>query len=110
MLKVGTALALGAAGTVGLTQGIGSSIREGMMEAAFGDPNADAAFLGRNLSARYMMGSLMGGPIGTAMQYSAPSDQFMVNPVRPTMGSSVVGGVAGAALGGLAGQKHKLPV
>lgn len=109
MLKVGVPLAL-AAGAVGISKGIGSSVREGMMEAAFGDPNADAAFLGTNLSARYMLGSMMGGPIGGIMRYSAPQDQFMVNPARPTAGTTavgaVVGGGIGATVGSMLGKKY----
>jgi hypothetical protein len=102
MLKVGVPLAL-AAGAVGLAQGIGSSVREGMMETAFGDPNADAAFLGRNLSARFMLGSVMGGPVGAVMQASAPQDQFMVNPMRPTIGTSALGAIAGGGIGATVG-------
>jgi hypothetical protein len=102
MLKVGVPLAL-AAGTVGLAKGIGSSVREGMMETAFGDPNADAAFLGTNLSARYMMGSMMGGPMGAAMRYSAPQDQFMINAVAPTLGTTAVGAAVGAGAGAAIG-------
>jgi hypothetical protein len=104
MLKVGVPLAL-AAGTVGLAKGIGSSVREGMMETAFGDPNADAAFLGTNLSARYMMGSMMGGPMGAAMRYSAPQDQYMINAVAPTLGAAAVSSVAGGVVGGGIGLK-----
>lgn len=106
MLGVGRTvggLMLGGAAVAGLTQGVGTSIREGMMEAAFGDPNADAAFLGRNVSARFLMGSAIGGPIGGALQMSAPSDQFMVNPMRPTLGTTVAGGVVGAGIGGVIG-------
>lgn len=104
MLKVGVPLALGA-GLLGMSSGVGSSIREGMMETAFGDPNADAAFLGRNVSARFLLGSAMGGPLGNIMQYSAPDDQFMLNPVRPTAGSTFAGGAIGGTLGAVIGGK-----
>ena len=117
MLKVGVPLAMAAgvplalaAGVAGIFKGIGSSVREGMMETAFGDPNADAAFMGTNLSARYMLGSMMGGQIGGLMQFSAPQDQFMVNPVRPTATSTgvgaVVGGGIGATIGSMLGKKY----
>lgn len=108
MLKVGVPLAIGA-GLLGMSQGVGSSIREGMMETAFADPNADAAFLGRNLSARYMLGHAMGGSIGNIMKYSAPGDQYMINPVQPTAASTgvgaLVGGLAGGVLGSIKGPK-----
>jgi len=106
MLSVGktvAGLAIGGAAVTGLTQGVGSSIREGMMEAAFGDPNADAAFLGQNVSARFLAGSMIGGPLGAAMQYSSPRDQYMVNPMRPTLGTTVGGGVVGGTIGGVLG-------
>lgn len=102
MLKVGVPLALGA-GLLGVSKGVGSSIREGMMETAFGDPNADAAFLGKNVSARFLLGSAMGGPLGSIMQHSAPSDQFMINPVRPTAAGTFVGGAIGGTVGAVIG-------
>lgn len=107
MLKVGVPLI--GLGLLGVSQGVGSSIREGMMETAFGDPNADAAFLGRNVSARFLLGSAMGGPIGGLMQATAPSDYYAVNPVQPTAKSvgvgALVGGLAGAKVGSYKGPK-----
>lgn len=100
--KVAAIGALGAVGAMGFASRVGPSVREGAMEAAFGDPNADAAFLGRNVSARFLLGSAMGGPLGTAMQYSAPQDQFMVNPAASAgfgLGLAGVGAAAGGTLG-----------
>lgn len=45
--KLGKGVVFGGLAMAGLAKGIGSSAREGAMSAAFGDPNADQAFLGR---------------------------------------------------------------
>lgn len=101
--KTLAALGVGAAAIGGMAKGIGSSAREAMMETGFGDPNADAAFLGRNVSARFLIGSAMGGPIGGAVQMTSPQDKFMVDPIAPGLGSTVAGGVIGGTLGGVIG-------
>jgi len=97
--KAAIGIGLTAAFGMGVANRVGPAVREGAMEAAFGDPNADAAFLGRNVSARYLLGAAIGGPMGTAMQYSAPSDKFMVDPIRPTLANTTAMGVIGAGLG-----------
>lgn len=99
--KVAAIGALGAVGAMGAASKIGPSMREGAMEAAFGDPNADAAFLGKNVSARFLLGSAIGGPMGTAMRYSAPSDQFMVDPFSSSAFGAGLGGLGAVAGGGL---------
>jgi len=102
--KIGSRVALGGIATAGLLSGIGSSGREMAMETAFGDPNADRAFLGSNLSGRFILGSAMGGFTGGLLQASAPTDFGRINYVGPTgagavMGSGAVGGAVGLGLG-----------
>lgn len=93
--------ALGVAGVMGAASRIGPSVREGAMEAALGDPNADAAFLGKNVSARFLIGSAVGGPLGDVMQLSAPQDKFMVDPARGVGFAAGLAGVGAAVGGGL---------
>jgi hypothetical protein len=93
------AAGLGVLAGVGAMQSIGTSAREAMMESAFGDPNADRAFLGSNLSGRFLVGALTGGVAGGAMQLSAPSDFMKINAPAPNAGMQI----ASAGLGGLAG-------
>lgn len=107
MLGIGRKAAIGglaAAGVLGAANAIGPSVREGAMEAAFGDPNADAAFLGRNVSARFLLGSALGGPLGGAMEYSALSDKFMTDPVSSAGAGLAMAGV-GATAGGILGYR-----
>lgn len=100
-------LGLATAAVVGVAKGIGSSAREAAMDIAFDDPNADAAFLGQNVSARFLAGQAIGGSLGSALKMSAPSDQFMINPVAPSLGSSIATGGIGAGLGALGGYALK---
>jgi hypothetical protein len=100
--KIAAIGALGAAGAMGVANRVGPAMREGAMETAFGDPNADAAFLGRNVSARFLLGSAIGGPMGGAMRYSAPDDYFMVDPASSStfgMGLGALGAVGGGSIG-----------
>jgi len=109
MLKVGAAVGFGALFGLGVMNSAGKSAKEGMMEAAFGRPDADRAFLGTELSGRFLAGSIFGGPVGGLMKASAPLDYLKVNPVAPTarmqIGSTVLGGLIGGTIGGIAGGK-----
>jgi hypothetical protein len=58
------------------------AVRDGAMEAAFGDPNADAAFLGDKLSPSTLMSTAMPAPVGGT-----------------AVGMMGAGGVVGGALG-----------
>ena len=77
----GTKLLLGTALAGGMIKGIGSSPKEALLDAAFDDPNADEAFMGRPMSGRFLGAAGMGGG-GAAV------------------GMGIAGAVAGAALGG----------
>jgi hypothetical protein len=99
--KISSRVALGGIATVGVMSGIGSSGREAAMDVAFGDPNADRAFLGSNLSGRFLLGSAMGGTMGGVLQATAPIDLSRTNPPIPT--SPVATGTVGSVIGGIAG-------
>jgi hypothetical protein len=109
MIKVGAAVGFGALFGLGAMNTAGQSAKEGMMEAAFGSPDADRAFLGTELSGRFLAGSILGGPVGGLMRASAPLDYNRVYPIAPTStqqaGSTVLGGVIGGVAGGIAGKK-----
>lgn len=107
MIKVGAAVGFGALFGLGAMNSAGQSAKEGMMEAAFGSPDADRAFLGTELSGRFLAGSVLGGPIGGLMQASAPLDYMKTNPIGPTpktqLGTTVLGGAIGGLIGGMRG-------
>ena len=111
-LKVGAAVGFGALFGLGVMNSAGKSAKEGMMEAAFGSPDADRAFLGTELSGRFLAGSVFGGPIGGLMRASAPMDYLGVNPVAPTLkmqaGSTALGAAVGTAIGAFGGSMAKL--
>ena len=46
MIKVGAAVGFGALFGLGAINSSGKAVKDGMMEAAFGSPDADRAFLG----------------------------------------------------------------
>jgi len=105
MIKVGAAVGFGALFGLGAINTAGKSAKEGMMEAAFGTPDADRAFLGTELSGRFLAGSILGGPVGGLMRASAPMDYMRVNPVTPTarmqVASTGIGGLVGGVVGGI---------
>lgn len=78
------------------------------MDVAFGDPQADRAVLGTDLTAGLYAGARAPGIIGSTAR-GANAARFGVgaqNPVRSAAGIGTVGAVAGAALGyGKAGVK-----
>jgi hypothetical protein len=109
MIKAGAVVGFGALFGLGALNTAGQSAKEGMMEAAFGSPDADRAFLGTELSGRFLAGSVLGGSVGGLMRASAPLDYMKVSPVAPgpkmQAGSTVVGGIIGGIAGGFAGKK-----
>ena len=106
MIKVGATVGFGALFGLGMMSSAGKSAKEGMMEAAFGSPDADRAFLGTELSGRFLAGSILGGPVGGMMRASAPLDYLKTNPIAPTARmqatSTIAGGLVGGTLGGFA--------
>lgn len=83
---LGTKTLLGTALAAGMVKGIGSSPKEALLNAAFDDPNADEAFMGRPMSGRFLGAAGVGGA-GAAV------------------GMGVAGAVIGGALGGGAAGK-----
>ena len=103
MIKVGAAVGFGALFGLGAMNSAGKAAKEGMMEAAFGSPDADRAFLGTELSGRFLAGSILGGPVGGLMRASAPMDYMKVNPATPTARTQVASTAIGGLIGGIAG-------
>lgn len=78
--KAGIAgIAIGA-GAVGFGSSVGPAMKDAAFEAAFDDTEADRYFTGRDLDARFLAGSLMGGVGGGLLQATAPGDYFAANP------------------------------
>lgn len=101
--NIGTKALIGTAAIAGLASSIGPSAREAAMDVAFGDPNADRAFMGNNLSARFLLGAAIGGPVGVGLQATAPGDVTRMNYIAPSSevlaGGSAVGALAGGTYG-----------
>jgi hypothetical protein len=94
------AIAAGAFG-LGLLNKAAPAARDAAFDVAFDDPDADVAFMGRKMSSRFLLGTAIGGPMGGALRYSAPSDLMTVNPAIPvpTPANLIATGVASTALG-----------
>lgn len=100
--KAGVMGVAAAAGTAGMLSETVPAAQDAMFESAFGDPNADRYFTGRDLSSRFLVGSMMGGVGGGLLQASAPDDFIAANPVAGAAAVGV-GGVGGAVAGGVLG-------
>jgi hypothetical protein len=100
------------AGLLGISSVAGPASMDAAMTTAFGDSNADRYFMGGDISARFMAGSLMGGPIGGALAFSAPDDFFRkaypvdTGPIYP-MATTGILGAAGIGIGAIAGSGIK---
>jgi hypothetical protein len=90
------------AGTAGMMSETAPAMQDLAFETAFGDANADRYFTGRDLSSRFLVGSMMGGVGGGILQASSPGDFIATNPTAG-MATTALGGVAGAAIGGTIG-------
>jgi hypothetical protein len=100
-----------AAGLMGASSVAGPAAMDAAMTTAFGDSNVDRYFMGSDTSARFMAGSLMGGPMGTALALTSPSDflgthQPDLGPALP-MATTGALGAAGAGIGLAAGSGVK---
>ena len=93
--KAGAAMIIGGAATAGFAGQVAPAARDAAMDVAFGDPNADTAFLGRKLTPGSVIdANLPGGRSGTAA-------------IAATGGGAVGGGLLGAAVGGMLGKRIK---
>jgi hypothetical protein len=104
-----TAIGAGMAGAVGLgfANEVGSAAVDASMDIAFGAPDADRYFTGREISNRYLAGRLIGGPVGTAMQATDPlaAMDYAGGTAVPGATATMAGGAIGAVGGGIAGAK-----
>lgn len=78
--KAGIAGVAIGAGAVGFGSSVGPAVKDAAFEAAFNDTEADRYFTGRDLDARFLAGTLMGGVGGGMLQATAPGDYFAANP------------------------------
>lgn len=78
--KAGIAGVAIGAGAVGFGSSVGPAVKDAAFEAAFNDTEADRYFTGRDLDARFLAGTLMGGVGGGLLQATAPGDYFAANP------------------------------
>lgn len=93
---------LGAGALVaGFANDTGPALMDASMDVAFGTPDADRYFTGRDMTLRGTLGAAIGGPLGGALLSTAPSDMFALNPAIPSPAATVpIGGVVGAMAGG----------
>lgn len=105
-------VAMGALGIGALALGVGSQVgpatKDAALGAAFGDEDADRYFTGRDLDARFLAGSMMGGLGGGMLQATAPGDVMATKAGFPGGGagmlaSSATTGAIGGAAGGVTG-------
>lgn len=78
--RAGIAGVAAGAGAVGLGSSIGQPLKDAAFDVAFDDTEADRYFTGRDLDARFLAGSLMGGVGGGLLQATAPGDYLAANP------------------------------
>lgn len=104
---IGTIAALGIG--AGFLNKTAPALRDAAFQTAFDDPNADVAFLGRKLDARYLAGRAMGGKAGGLLKATSGDYWGMENPVVPgqtLMGTPKRGAAGlgvGAGVGGIIG-------
>lgn len=100
------AIGVGAMG-LGLATSVGESIVDANMDVAFGAPDADKFFTGREISSRYLAGRAIGGGFGTAMQATDPISAMTYSGGEniPGQTTTMAGGAIGAVGGAFAGGK-----
>ena len=106
VLKVGAGLT--AAG-VGFASAVGPVTKEAMLDISLGSPDADVAFTGRDLDARFIAGSAMGGVFGGLLAGTSGDiigtgayEQGGGAAANTIMGGGVIGtaiGIGAAAMG-----------
>lgn len=97
------------AGLLGMGKEVSGGVVDASMDVAFGAPDADKYFVGKELNSRYLIGRGMdgavGGAIGTALQATDPGAAFTfsggnnVPGAVATMGGLGVGALGGAIMG-----------
>jgi len=107
--------AIGAAAfAAGVINEAGPAARDAAFESTLGTSDADRYFTGRKFSTRFLAGTAMGGPLGGALQSTAPSDMLATgsaavtgNPVGYAAGGSAIGALTGGGVAALAGTGFK---
>jgi len=105
------ALSLGVFG-LGAASVAAPAARDAFLDVTTGTPDADKYFIGDKLSARYLTGAAVGGPLGLGFKVTDPKNLIKMdltgigpngNPIANT-GTGVVGGsILGGTLGALRG-------
>lgn len=95
---------LGVMGTAALAGGVSSVVPAAVdanMDIAFGSPDADKYFVGKEISSRYLLGRAMGGGFGTMMQATDPMSAMTFSGGRNVPGAKAT--MIGGAIGGIGG-------
>jgi len=98
-LMIGAGVATFAAGAGSVA---GPAAMDATMATAFGDEQADRAFVGQDLSLRYFMGRATGGVLGGIAQATAPGDFLAMSPQYGVPADIAGGALKGAVMGGFA--------
>lgn len=98
--KAGLAALVGIGGMAGFANTAGPATMDAAMDVAFGTPDADRYFTGRDMSLRGTIGAAIGGPLGGAVMATAPGDYYAT---RPAMFDPVTSIAAGVGIGAVAG-------
>jgi hypothetical protein len=99
VLKTGLLLGGGAAG---FASAVGPAAKEAALDVALGSPDADVAFTGRDLDARFIAGSAMGGALGGALS-STSSDIIGTGAYNPGPEGATASVIGGGFIGTAAG-------
>lgn len=99
---------IGLMGTAAVAGGVSTAVPAAVdanMDIAFGSPDADKYFVGKELSSRYLLGRAMGGGLGTMMQATDPMSAMTFSGGRNVPGAktTMIGGAIGGAGGALGG-------
>jgi len=96
---------MGGAAAIGGISTVASSAVDASMDVAFGAPDADKYFVGRELNTRYLLGRGIGGFAGTMMQATDPAAAMTFSGGRNIPGgkTTMIGGAVGAAGGSIGG-------
>jgi len=101
--KVGAGAIIAGAATAGLAKNAAPAARDAAMDVAFGDPNADEAFLGRKLTPGAVFDAAVPGSHTGRNTIGAMGAGAMLGGVVGGMAKGFKGGALGAAFGATAG-------
>ena len=101
--KVGAGLIIGGAAVAGIAKSAAPAARDAAMDVAFGDPNADEAFLGRKLTPGAVFDAAVPGSHSGRNTIGAMGAGAMLGGFVGGMAKGFKGGALGAAFGATAG-------